>query len=365
MRILIIGGGIFGVTAALELRRRQHIVCISDVSEIPAPDAESTDISKIVRLDYGADELYTEWMEVALKRWRAWSQAWGEDLFHETGVAFATAHTMTAGEFEFESRRVLLARGHALESRIPTGLHGMGDGYWNPQGGWAESGRVVARLAAEAGAAGVEIRRGSVTPDVALAQGFDHVVVAAGAWTQRLVPALAGVLRSTAQPVFHLRPCEPALYHPSIFPVFGADISNTGWYGFPLHPSGVVKLANHGAGRSVDPLAPRSVTSEQVEDMWSFVQNTIPSLSRAELVYTRACVYGDTPDGHLWIARDPENPRVTVAAGGSGHAFKFAPVLGEVIADTVEGIAHPMSHRFRWRTDTIAARSAEEARAGR
>ncbi len=365
MRVVILGGGIFGLAAAIELRRRRHIVCIIDVSNLPAADAESTDISKIVRLDYGADEAYTAWMEVALARWRGWNRAWGEALFHETGVAFTSVAGMSPGSFEYESMRILTMRGHRLEPRIPVALRGMADGYWNPEGGWVESGRVMARLVDEAVTLGVEVRRETVGVDAALAQGWEHVVVAAGAWTQTLLPSLSGVLRATAQPVFHLRPREPALFHADRFPVFGADISNTGWYGFPLHPSGVVKLANHGMGRTVDPCAPRAVTPAEIDRMWAFVDQTIPDLRGSELVYTRACVYGDTPDGHLWIARDPADRRVTVAAGGSGHAFKFAPVLGHVIADTVEGVEHPMSTRFRWRPGDAAAPSAEEARAGR
>ena len=61
---------------------------------------------------------------------------------------------------------------------------------------------------------------------------------------------------------------------------------------------------------------------------------------------TRVCVYCDTLDEHFWIAPDPERRGLIVAAGGSGHAFKFAPLLGEWIGDAVEG---KVIERFRWR----------------
>src|SRR5579859_8186850 len=83
-RVLVVGAGIFGVTAAIELRRRANEVTLVDPGPVPHPLAASTDISKIVRLDYGADEAYTAWMERALERWRAWNADLGKTLFHET-----------------------------------------------------------------------------------------------------------------------------------------------------------------------------------------------------------------------------------------------------------------------------------------
>ncbi|MEK7277247.1 MAG: hypothetical protein AAB427_07855 [Chloroflexota bacterium] len=79
-------------------------------------------------------------------------------------------------------------------------------------------------------------------------------------------------------------------------------------------------------------------------------------------VYTRACLYCDTWDGHFWIAPDPAREGVVVATGGSGHGYKFAPVLGGLIADAVEGQRNPYSHKFRWRPEVRLRRNEEEAR---
>jgi glycine/D-amino acid oxidase-like deaminating enzyme len=126
----------------------------------------------------------------------------------------------------------------------------------------------------------------------------------------------------------------------------------------------VVKIANHGPGREMSPDSPeRVVTAEDEKSLREFLASTFPSLSDAPIVYTRVCMYCDTHDGHFWIARDPEHEGLVVAAGDSGHGFKFAPVLGEIIADAVEGKDNPLLDKFRWRpevragTDTDAARS--------
>jgi glycine/D-amino acid oxidase-like deaminating enzyme len=192
----------------------------------------------------------------------------------------------------------------------------------------------------------------------------DRVVVAAGAWTGHLLPWLAPSLLSVGQPVFHLAPADPAPYQAVRFPVFGADIARTGYYGFPATADGRVKIANHGKGRAVHPgsEAERVVTPDDEAALRAFLRETLPGLAGAPIVYTRVCVYCDTRDGHFWIAPDPDREGLVVAAGGSGHAFKFAPVIGDVIADAVEGAESPLLARFRWRPEVEPPRSEEAAR---
>src|SRR5207244_1353614 len=115
MRVAIAGAGIFGVTAALSLRRRGHEVLLCDPGPLPHPLAASTDISKVVRLEYGADEDYLMMMEQALTGWRRWNQDCGEPLYHEVGVAFLRTEPLGAGGFEYESLQRLRRRGHLPE----------------------------------------------------------------------------------------------------------------------------------------------------------------------------------------------------------------------------------------------------------
>src|SRR4029453_3352746 len=100
MRVAVIGGGIFGVTTALALRDRGIDVRLFD-SELPHPLAESTDISKVVRMDSGAAAEYTRLGEQPLAGWRRWNTRW--PLFHETGVMFISRAPMQPGGFEYES----------------------------------------------------------------------------------------------------------------------------------------------------------------------------------------------------------------------------------------------------------------------
>ena len=385
-KVVVVGAGINGVTAAIELRKRGHDVVLTDPGPLPHPLAASTDISKAVRAAYGADEEYTDLAERSIKRWRKWNEQFGVQLYHEVGVMFVRRRELKPGDFEFESFKMLKKRGHKIE-RMNSAQFRTRFPAWNPElyrdgvleleAGCAESGRVVAMLIGHAKSLGVELLEGArfsqlhqdddrVTGNV-LVDGrriaADIVVMAVGAWTPYLLPFTKKFFRTSGQPVFHLKPRQPELFSPERFPVFGADITTTGYYGFPLNRDGVLKIANHGPGREMSPdSTERAVPPEDEKNLREFLATTFPALADAPIVYSRVCMYCDTHDGHFWIAPDPEREGLVIAAGDCGHGFKFAPVLGEIIADAVEQKPNPILQKFRWRSEVRAGSGTDVAR---
>ena len=379
--IVIVGAGVFGLTAAWELSRRGWDVVVIDPGAVPHQVAASTDISKVVRADYGEDELYTAMAETALTGWDRWNDRWGETLYHQDGFLVLSTEGLQRGGFEYDSLTLLERRGHRVERlradervrRFPAwSPEQYPDGYFNPRAGWVESGRVVARLAIEARAAGARLlervgcerllEQGGRIVGVETIDGgqlrADTVLVAAGAWTPTFLPDLADVMWAIAQPVVHFRVEDPAAWQAPRFPVWAADIGRSGWYGFPALDDGTLKMANHGPGRRVHADDPRTVLPAEEARFRAFVGEHLPALVDAPIVATRLCLYCDTFDGDFWIARDPARTGLIVAAGDSGHAFKFAPVLGGLIADAIEDKPNPWSRRFRWRA---RGRDANEA----
>lgn len=385
-RVIVVGAGINGGAAAIELKQRGHNVVLVDPGPLPHPLAASTDISKAVRAAYGADEEYTELAERSIKLWREWNREFGTPLYHEVGVMFVRRQELKPGDFEYESFKTLERRGHKIE-RINLAQFWKRFPAWNPElyrdgvleleAGYVESGHVVATLIGRAKSLGIELRegvgftqlneggdrvRGIVLNDGQRIAG-DCVVMAVGAWTPYLLPFTKKFFRASGQPVFHLKPRQPELFAPERFPVFGADITTTGYYGFPINRDGVVKIANHGPGREMSPESPkRTVTPEHEKNLRVFLSSTFPALADALIVYMRVCMYCDTHDGHFWIARDPERKGLVIAAGDSGHGFKFAPVLGEIIADEVEEKPNPILQKFRWRPEVRAGSGTDVAR---
>ena len=143
------------------------------------------------------------------------------------------------------------------------------------------------------------------------------------------------------------RPADPRPFAGSRFPVWCGDIAKTGWYGFPIDREGMLKIGRHGPGTRFERGDPMVVNPADRARFVEFIRRTFPVAAGAPLVSTRLCLYCDTWDGDFLIDHDPGHPGLVVAAGGSGHGFKFAPLLGGIIADVVEGRA--VVGRFAWR----------------
>jgi glycine/D-amino acid oxidase-like deaminating enzyme len=404
--------------------------------------ASSADVSKIIRGDYGADEEMLALHDIAVKRWKLLGERWakagyyrGESPLHWTGVTVLSQDADMGGDGSFvrdtltvierKKRRAEVLRGaDAVARRFPAFQAGLdasraqpsgtdasagmlAAGYFNPVGGWVESGRANEFLLRDAAAAGVRLlpsrvealrtgdgESGTRSCDGAvLADGTTvsarAVVVAAGAWTPHLVPETRALLRPVAQPVFHFRPPTDAVGQqfaaPNLVP-FTADIAKTGFYGFPLHPTEkIVKVGHHSEGYAIDAaagasreglqaLAERVRASEEAK-FRVFLARMFPQLRDAPVEKFRLCQYCDSHNSDFLIGAVPGYvrsdgtglPSLVVASGGSGHGFKFMPLLGDVIADAVQALASTNSvlakaeQRFSWR-DASGQWTVEHAR---
>jgi glycine/D-amino acid oxidase-like deaminating enzyme len=387
---LILGAGIFGITTAIELRKKKYAVAIINPDKIPHPLAESTDISKIIRMEYGSDEEYMDMAIECIRIWKEWNELFHDQLYHETGFLLLSQSPFDdqSKSFEAASYYNLLKRGYKpqriksgdLAKHFPIFNHRVyKDGFYHSVGGYAESGRVVETLTKYAMQLGVDVYEGQIAEEIIVvnnnAEGVKtregkrfnagNIIVCAGNLTPFLVPDLKPYMRITGHPVFHLQPEQTDLFTYPQFTVFAADISQTGWYGFPLHPKEkVIKVANHGIGLEIKnpELDERVVYEKDIEDLRRFLKDSIPALANSPIVYTRRCCYTDTLDGHFWIDRHPEIEGLTIGSGGSGHGFKMGPVLGEMIAAVAEGETHKWSARYRWRHIDSNIKIQEEAR---
>ncbi len=387
--ILIIGAGIFGLAAAIELRKRAFKVALINPDRIPHPRAASTDISKIVRMEYGSDLQYFEMAAEAIRGWRHWNVLLGEKVFHEIGFLLLMQHPITHANqlFEKNNQHLLEEKGFPYEvfdaAMIKSLFPAINPAFFphalfSKSAGFVKSAKAIQALAFHAQQLGVKIYEGQCGEDLLIEKNkvvgirtlecesfyAEHTLVAAGAHSSTLIPGLKNVLKPTGHPVFHLAPKEKSIFEHPRLPVFSADLSNTGWYGFPYDSkAAVVKVAQHSNGIPVDPERDdRRVGDNQVKDMRAFFGQAFPALHKAPLVYTRICLYTDTPDGHFWIDRFPTVEGLSVASGGSGHAMKMGPVLGPIIADMIEEKSNPWLDRFRRRTFDGGVSPQEEAR---
>ena len=161
-----------------------------------------------------------------------------------------------------------------------------------------------------------------------------QAIVAAGPWLAQLLPDFAVPLRVTRQVVGWFAPAEPALFAPDRCPIFMIENQAGIFYGFPGGADPGIKFAkHHHADEAVDPAAPtRPIDAADEALLRAALAVHIPSLD-GRPVASQTCRYTMTPDGDFILDRLPGAPAIIVASPCSGHGFKFAPVIGEILAD--------------------------------
>jgi sarcosine oxidase len=175
------------------------------------------------------------------------------------------------------------------------------------------------------------------------------LVLTAGPWAPRLLAEWGAPLRVMRQVVLWFGPRDVAAFRRDVFPIYIADTPDGYFYGLPMLDANGVKIAQHyGAPELAEPAeVDRTATADDERNVRRFLREHLPDAD-GSCNRRSVCIYTLTPDRHFILDVHPEHPNVAVAAGFSGHGFKFAPVVGEILADLVETgrTQHPIS-RFR------------------
>ena len=362
--VAVIGAGVFGAWTAWHLARRKQRVLLVDAYGPANARASSGGESRIIRMGYRADEIYTRWSQRSLIQWKEFFAAGRLGLFHETGVLWLagqddtplrqTIATLTRCGVPFEEMDC-----GELKKRYPQiGLDDVSRGILEPQSGVLMAKRGVAAVVQDSIRAGVEYRVAEiVTPaggkrlESAAIRGGERIaagqfVFACGAWLGKVFPDVLGArIFTTRQEVFFFGlPAGDTRFNAEKLPTW--LFQEDEYYGMPNIEERGLKVAQDRHGARIDPdTLSRIVSAEITAEARRYVARRFPALRDAPIVETRVCQYENTSSGDFLIDRHPELENVWFVGGGSGHGFKHGPAVGEHVAARVLDAA-PGEPRF-------------------
>lgn len=375
--VAVVGAGVFGAWTAYQLQRTGKRVVLIDAHGPGNSRSSSGGESRIIRMGYGADEIYTRSAHRALRLWQELFARIDQRLFDRTGVLWLaheddpyplkSAETLERLAIPFEKLTTA-----EINQRYPQiGLERISWALFEPDSGVLMARRAIQGVTFAAIKTGVEYLQDAVKAPsgkrelefITAASGrrisAGNYVFAGGPWLPKIFPTLlADRIHSTRQEVF-------------FFGTHAGDLRFTApslptWIDFKDEAYGLPDLEGRGIKVAIDRHGPpfnpdsgnRVVTSEGLNEVRRYLARRLPDLKDAPVTETRVCQYENTSNGDFLIDLHPDFDNVWLVGGGSGHGFKHGPVVGEYVAARIEGSKEGIEPRF-----SLATKASEQRRA--
>ena len=379
--VAVVGAGVFGAWTAYQVNRAGAKVVLLDAYGPGNSRASSGGESRMIRMGYGPDQIYTRMAQRSLTLWQELFAHIGHSgvaprLFQPTGILWlarendsyceATLATLQQCQIKYErlERDELVRRYPQLAPGSVTW------GILEPDSGVLLARQSVQAVVAQALSGGVVYLNEAILPEsasskpghlegegnrqpatgnlqsVKTASGREifanKFVFACGPWLPKIFPALLGkLIHVTKQEVFFFGVPEglaPSDFGPERMPAwidFGDLV-----YGIPNLDNRGFKLAIDAHGPEFDPdFGDRMISAESLAAARTYLAARMPALANAPVIETRVCQYENTSNGDFLIDRHPEFENVWLVGGGSGHGFKHGPAVGEHVAKLISGDA--------------------------
>jgi len=357
--VAVVGLGATGSSALLALARRGISTLGVDRFLPPHAQGSSHGRSRIIRQAYFESPAYVPLVRDAWERWEALERDAGRSLLQKTGglmLGPAAGTLVTGAERSAREHGLPHERldARAIRRRFPQFLVApTTEGLHEPMAGILDPEACIASSLALAGRAGATIRTDCPVDRVEPAREAirlhaggevieaGRVILAAGAWMPALVAGTLPLMVER-QVMWWFRPADQMAWQARKAPVFIWEWeAGRYFYGIPDQGAGV-KVARHHEGLVVSPdQVRRSASAEEADDIRRLIATRLGGLEPAPVDHA-VCLYTNTPDHDFAMGAWPEDPRVLLASACSGHGFKFASALGEVLARLATGKAVPL-----------------------
>jgi len=352
---IVLGLGGMGSATLFHLARRGLRVLGLERFDLVHEHGSSHGLTRIIRLAYWEHPTYVSLLRRAYQLWRELEELSGERLLHITGSVDAGPAGGSVFEGALRSSEL-----HGLPHEVMDGaeLHRRFPGYrlpremrclYQPEGGFLLPERCNVAHVVLAHAHGAEVHCREPVLEWGATDGrvwvrttrgryeAGRLVVCAGPWAARLVPELGGLAVPERQVLAWLQPGRPEYFQPDAFPVFNLEVEEGRYYGFPSFLVPGFKFGKyHHRGEVVDPDGARREPEPEDEDLLrAFARRYFPD-GAGPTMMLKTCLFTNSPDRHFILDRHPDHPEVAVAAGFSGHGYKFCSVIGEIMADLAQ-----------------------------
>ena len=383
--VIVVGAGVFGAWTAWKLHEQGKSVLLVDAWGPAHSRASSGGESRLIRTEYGGDELYTRMAWESLPQWQALSQRSGLPIFLPVGALYLYQHASAdvANSLALHARLGIPAQKLSraeLAARYPQiGLDRIEFGVLQPTMGALMARRAVQTLVAQFVAAGGTYRQVAVAPpragasldaiDVggagtgAAAAGggdsggsserlrADQFVFACGPWLPKLFPDVVGSrIQPTRQDVFFFAPeAGDTRFEAGHLPAWVDRDDEALHYGFPVLEARGFKIALDAHGPKFDPdTGERQITAPALAAVREYLARRFPGIARRPLAESRVCQYENSENGDFLIDRHPAWHNTWIVGGGSGHGFKHGPAVGRYVSEIVTGTLRTAEPRFAW-----------------
>ncbi len=366
--VAVIGAGIFGAWTAYALQRSGKSVILLDAYGPSNARASSGGESRIIRMGYGPDEIYTRWAMRSLPLWKELFERVGQALFQQTGVLWISrereqyALDTLATLQKLGATHEKLSHDELLKRYPQIALENDMWAIFEPASGVLMARRAVQAVVQEAVRSGAEYQTAAVeTPagrgrlGAIKTRGGETIsagsfVFACGPWLGKVFPDLLGsrIFPSRQELFFFGVPAGDRRFAPPAMPTW-ICLSDE-FYGMPDLETRGIKIACDRHGAAIDPDTAIRVASEEERKLArDYLARRFPALKDAPVVESRVCQYENTSNGDFLIDRHPAFENIWLVGGGSGHGFKHGPAMGDYVAALVngEGAAEP---RFSFAT---------------
>ena len=351
--VIVVGIGGMGSAACYQLAQRGKRVLGLERFDIPHSNGSSHGVTRIIRLAYFESPVYVPMLRRAYELWREAGERFGERLLITTGGLDASPEGDRVFTGSLESCRVHdlpheVLSGAEVNRRFP-GYHlpASHRAVFQPDGGVVLSERAIVAHVEMAMAAGAEIHaREKVLEWRPIAGGgvrvitergeyeAGRVILSAGAWISDFVPALKPIAVPERQVVGWFQPSAPEKFEPDAFPVSILSVDEGLYYMLPVYGIPGLKLGryHHLNERGPADSLSHEVTPADEKALRDCLGPYFPE-ANGPVMTLRSCMFTVTPDEHFILDTLPGNDDVIVASPCSGHGYKFASAIGEILAD--------------------------------